>query len=184
MKKKLIMLLATALMASGFAMAQERDGDPARRQENRKKALERQALEQAKELELDDPTTLWFSNLYIEYQTEMGRIRQEARQNMPRVRRDRGNAEDEEPGQMREKEMKKLSDEDAEKLILGTMELTEKEAKLKRDYYPRFREKLTPSQLVRIFVRPQRGQGGRGWNQQQGGGRWGGGPGFPPPGRF
>ncbi|MBR1593869.1 MAG: hypothetical protein IJ659_03765 [Alloprevotella sp.] len=185
MKRKLTAMLAFALLASGFAMAQGRGGDPARRAENRKQALERQALEQAKELKLDDPTTLWFCNLYIEYQTEMGRIREEARQQMPHPGKRDEASQDEEPGQMREKEMKKLSDEEAEKLIVGSMDLSEKELKLKREYYPRFREKLAPSQLVRIFVRPQRNGGGRGWNNNNnfGPGRFGG-PGFPPPGRF
>lgn len=178
MRQKVFSLLLCALLGTGFAIAQGRNDDPQRRQ----RQMEREAVDIAKELELDDPTTLWFSNLYVEYRTELNRIREEARRDMPRPERRRGGSETDEPGQMSEKDMKKLSDEDAEKLILGSFDRIEKELKLKRDYYPRFREKLLPSQMVKIFVRPQRDRG-NGWNRDRQGG-WGRPGGFPPPGRF
>ena len=165
MKQKVLSLFLCALLGMGVALAQGRDNDPQRRQ----RQMEREAVDIAKELELDDPTTLWFSNLYVEYRTELNRIREEARRDMPRPERRRGGSETDEPGQMSEKDMKKLSDEDAEKLILGSFDRTEKELKLKRDYYPRFREKLLPSQMVKIFVRPQRDRG-NGWNRDRQGG--------------
>ena len=116
MRRKVFSLLLCALLGTGFAIAQGRNDDPQRRQ----RQMEREAVDIAKELELDDPTTLWFSNLYVEYRTELNRIREEARRDMPRPERRRGGSETDEPGQMSEKDMKKLSDEDAEKLILGS----------------------------------------------------------------
>ena len=180
MRQKVFSLLLCAMLGTGFAIAQGRNDDPQRRQ----RQMEHEALDIAKDLKLDDPTTLWFSNLYVEYRTELDRIREEARRDMPRPERRRDNSQTDEPGQMSEKDMKKLSDEDAEKLIQGTFDRTEKELKLKRDYYPRFREKLQPSQLVQIFVRPQRDRG-NGWNRDRQGQGWGRPGGFmPPPGRF
>lgn len=185
MKRKVFSILLCTLLGAGFAFAQERDDDPQRRAQKRQRQMEHEALDLAKDFKLDDPTTLWFSNLYVEYRTELDRIREEARRDMPRPeRRRRDNSETDEPGQMSEKDMKKLSDEDAEKLILGSFDRAEKELKVKRDYYPRFREKLQPSQMVRIFVRPQR-ERGNGWNRDRQGGGWGRPGGFmPPPGRF
>ncbi|MBR1733077.1 MAG: hypothetical protein IJ729_04980 [Alloprevotella sp.] len=174
----LLLLLAAGTLA---ASAQQPDGGD---DSKRKQRMERRAVEQAKQMQLDDATTLWFSNLYIEYQTELDHIRREARAGMPRPKGKPGDTPSADEMQVKSGEMKKLTDEEAEKFILARITMERKEAELKAAYYPRFREKLQPKQLMRIFAPAPRGQQGQRGQQGFGGPfgpgfRPGGGPGGP-----
>lgn len=179
MMKKTMTLLVLALLGTGMTQAQRADdGD---RAQQRKERIERQAQQQAKDLKLDEATTTWFTNLYVEYQTELQQVREAAMKDMPKPEKAKkgGDADDESanPENLKEKELKKLTDEQAEKIIQANFDRTEKELKVKRDYYARFREKLTPKQLVRIFAQP--GRGGQRGGQRGGMPRGGGFPGGP-----
>lgn len=163
-------------MSAGTALAQA----PGGAEQDRKERNERRAKDLSKGLKLDDETTAWFQNLYVEYQTQLSEVRRAAAQKMPRPEKRNEVDADEDATQMREKEMKKLTDEQAEQAILAAFELQEKELAVKKDYYKRFGEKLTPKQMVRIFIERPRG------GQTRQGGRAGfpGGPGFGPGPRF
>ena len=170
------MLLLTAGVVS--AQAQR----PAYNAEQHKQRLEKRAFDQAKQMDLDDATTLWFSNLYVEYQTELRRIRQEARQAMPTPPKgNKDNADSTDDLDLKDKEMKKLSDEEAEKIIETRFKMEAQELATKQEYYKRFREKLSPKQLVRIFSPAPKGR--QDWRAQRGQGGGGPmGPGFRPGG--
>lgn len=187
-------LMVLALTSFCFAQAQAPEGGQGRethaeREKQQKERIERRAQQQAKELKLDDATTTWFTNLYVEYQTELQQVRREAMKDMPRPEKAKKNQSDDDTAtgaeNMKDKEIKKLTDEQADKMIKGSFDRTEKELKVKRDYYKRFCEKLSPKQLVRIFASPEGGarRTNQRSNQQQGGfpgGPMGGpGGGFP-----
>jgi len=164
MKRTLFTLLALALMCTGTATAQNR-GD---REQNRAERIQRMAQRQAEDLKLDDATTTWFVNLYTEYEEQLSAVRKEAMKDMPKPEKKKESAE-EEDFQMKEKEMKKLTDEQADKMIQANFDRTEKELQVKRIYYSKFQEKLTPKQLVRIFGQPGGGRGGNRGGGQRGG---------------
>lgn len=170
-----LLLLTLALTTASAQRGNDRENE-------RKERIERRAKNMAENLKLDDATATWFQNLYVEYQNQLSDVRRAAMQKMPRPGKKAAEADEEDGTQMKEKEMKKLTDAEAEQAILAGFERQEKELAVKREYYKRFSEKLTPRQLVRIFVeRPRAGQvrqGGRGGFP----GGPGGGPGHFGPG--
>lgn len=175
MKKTLLILLVAFCSAAISASAQRRhgtmgDGD---RSAQRREMVKRQAATLSQRMELDNATASWFEPLYIEYSDSLAAIRATTFPD-------------------RDKKIDELSDTDAEQLILDKFSGEEKTVAVKRAFYARFKERLTPQQLIRIFAQ-QPGSGQRG--QQQGGPRGGfggpeghggfGGPGFGPgPGGF
>lgn len=190
--KKMMTLLVLAMAGFGMAQAQAPEGpqdggNNADREKQQKERIERRAEQQAKELKLDDATTTWFKNLYVEYETELQQVRREAMKDMPKPEKAKKNDNSDETTSvenMKDKEIKKLTDEQAAKMIEGSFDRSEKELKVKRTYYKRFCEKLSPKQLVRIFAMPQgnrRGGNNNRGNQQGGfpGGPMGGPGGFP-----
>lgn len=137
--------------------------------DQRQEMVQRQADQLVERMSLDDITAAWFVPLFKEYSEALMAVRKES---MP----------------TKDKSIDGLSDEDAEQVILDFIAGEEKQAALKRDYYARFKERLTPQQLIKVFL-VQPGQ--RGGNGQRGGGQRGGqgqggfgGPGYPPPGGF
>ena len=178
MKKQVLFLVAIAFVSAMTLSAQRRFDF----EKMHKERVEKRAKDQAKELKLDKETSLWFTNLYIEYQEQLRAVRKEAMKDMPKPSKPEKNDDDDDdsPENVKEKEMKKFTDEQAEKFILGGFDVAEKEVAVKRDYYNRFREKLTPKQLLRIFS--QRRGGLRGGNGRQGRRPMGGQGGFPPMG--
>lgn len=177
--KRQALCFAVAALAMAVTTTAQR---PENFEQMRKERMEKRAKEQAKDLKLDKETSVWFTNLFIEYQEQLDAVRKEAMKDMPKPSKPEKDGEEANPEDMKEKEMKKLTDEQAEKFILGGFDVAEKEVAVKRDYYNRFREKLSPKQLLRIFS-PRRGgmRGGQGGGQR--GGRPMGGPGgFPPMG--
>lgn len=177
--KKQALILAVAAFAMVTTTTAQRRGDF---EQIRKERMEKRAKEQAKELKLDKETSVWFTNLFIEYQEQLMAVRKEAMKDMPKPSKPEKDGEEASPEDVKEKEMKKFTDEQADKFILGSFDVAEKEVAVKRDYYNRFREKLSPKQLMRVFS-PRRGgmRGGQG-GDQRGGRPMGGQGGFPPMG--
>lgn len=157
MKKTLLILLVAFSCAALSVSAQRRhgtmgDGD---RSAQRREMVKRQAATLSERMELDATTAAWFEPLYIEYSDSLFAIRATT---FPE----------------RDKKIDQLSDLDAEQLILDKFSGEEKTVAVKRAFYARFKERLTPQQLIRIFAQ-QPGSGQRG--QQQGGPGFGPGPG-------
>lgn len=175
MKKSLFILLLAFCSVTLGANAQRHhgsmgDGD---RSMQRREMVKRQAAALSQRMELDNITAAWFEPLYIEYSDSLAAIRATT---FPE----------------RDKKIDALSDLEAEQLILDKFSGEEQVVAVKRAFYARFKERLTPQQLVRIFAQ-QPGQ--RPGGQQNGGPRGGfggpegpggfGGPGFGPgPGGF
>lgn len=175
MKKSLLILLLALCGVHFTAHAQRHhgtmgDGD---RSAQRREMVKRQAAALSQRMDLDNATAAWFEPLYIEYSDSLAAIRATT---FPE----------------RDKKIAELSDLDAEQMILDKFSGEEQTVAVKRAFYARFKERLTPQQLIRIFAQqPGQRQGG----QRQGGQRGGfdgpeghggfGGPGFGPgPGGF
>lgn len=147
--------------------------------------IERMAREQAKQLQLTGDDATWFTNLFVEYQTELRKVRQAAMKDMPHPKKGKkkDDAMNGEEPQLKDKEMKKLTDEEADKLILAGFDRTEKELAVKRAFYPRFREKIPANKLLRLFVNNNLQRAGQRGGRHEG--RPGGRPGdFGPGGGF
>lgn len=136
-------------------------------QSRRQEMVQQQAESLVDRMSLDDTTAAWFVPLYVEYNEAMAKVRMEA---MP----------------SKDKAIDALSDEDAEQLVEDVFASEEKAVQVKRDYYERFKQRLTAQQLVKVFTfQPggQRGQRGQGGHEGGRGGFGGpGGPGFGPDG--
>lgn len=136
-------------------------------QNRRQEMVQRQAEGLVGRMSLDDATAAWFVPLFVEYSEAIAKVRKEA---MP----------------SKDKAIDALSDEDAEKLIEDAFASEEKVVQVKRDYYERFKQRLTSQQLVKVFTfQPgsQRGQRGQqGGRDGFGGPGFDGGPGFGGPG--
>lgn len=162
MKKNLLFLFIAFCCAAFSASAQRRHSAPegGDRTMQRREMVKRQAASLSQRLELDNTTAAWFEPLYIEYSDSLAAIRTTA---FPE----------------RDKKIDSLSDLDAEQMILEKFRAEEQTVAVKRAFYLRFKERLTPQQLIRIFAQqPGQRPGG-----QQGGQRGGfGGPGFGGPG--
>lgn len=92
----------------------------------------RRAARLAGEMKLDKATAKWFASLYAEYQDSLRAVRRSYAG--ARVPAD------------------SLTDARAEQLIEARFRLGETETAVKRAFYVRFREKLSPVQLVRVFA--------------------------------
>ncbi len=139
---------------------------------DRKEMSTRQATRMASELKLDDKQQAWFIPLYAEYQDTLRSLRR------PQGKPEAPNNEADGEKKKKEKKNAQLTNEEATKQIEQTFEREEMELKLKREYYAKFQQQLTPQQLHSIFCRqatPNRGP-------QQGGNRQGGNNGMHPGG--
>lgn len=171
MKKTLLILLLALSGVVSPAHAQRRHGpaDGGERSAQRREMVKRQAAALSQRMELDDTTAEWFEPLYIEYSDSLAAIRATT---FPE----------------RDKKIDKLSDLDAEQMILDKFSGEERTVAVKRAFYARFKERLTPQQLVRIFTQQPGQRGGQQHSGQRGGfggpdGPGGfGGPGFGPGG--
>lgn len=160
MRKQWLCLLFVALVGAGQTV-QAQDSD--KRDERRQEMVEKRAKQLARQFKLDDAATEWFVPLYVEYSDTLRAVR--AR--LPRSR-----------------ELDKLSDADAATAAESLFTAEERAAALKRSYYVRFKEKLTPQQALRLFVpqaparRSNANRGAFGGPQGGPGGFPGGGPGM------
>lgn len=180
--KKLTLLFSALLLCGALnanAQSRRHGGEGGDREAQRKEMVKRHADTLVERMSLDDVTAKWFVPLYVEYSEALAAIRHEA---MP----------------SKDKAIDSLSDEDAEQLIVGQFEAEEKTVAVKRDYYERFKQRLTMQQLVKVFAGQtgqrggQRGQrGGEGFDGGRdfgpggpgfGGSGFGPGPGFGPGG--
>ena len=106
----------------------------------------------AKDLKLDDATVTWFAPLYKEYMTALFVVNQKYRT-----------------------EKKDLNDAEILESIVNSFSRAEEEVAVKRTYFLKFQEKLTPQQLKDVFMpRMNRsGQGGQRGGFNRGGGHQG-----------
>ena len=150
MKKLWTLLLVLSL---GTCMYAQNKKD-SHRSERRKDMSEKMAQRMAQELELNDEMTAWFVPLYQEYQDSL------------RVVRRLGSLEiDNQAG---------LTDQQAEQLVEIFFVADETRTSISRLYHAKFKERLSPKQLLKIFMprhrfnseqqpRKRRGQ----WNSSQ-----------------
>lgn len=163
-----MLLFCGALNVSAQGRHQRQDGQGGPSAEQRQEMVQRQAVSLVERMSLDDITAAWFVPLYKEYSEAMMAARKAA---IPE----------------KDKSIDGLSDDDAETMILNVFASEEKVVAVKRDYYARFKERLTPQQLLKVFGQQPGMQGNRrGQRGGQGGQGFNGGPeGFgPPPGGF
>lgn len=169
MKKFITMVMAAFILGSSMTAAAQDDKKDKKQKKDKTEMLNKRATRVANDLKLDDKTTAWFIPLYVEYQDTLQAV------NRPQMPKPDG-----------EKKAKKaeLSDDEALKLIEDNFAKSEKRTALQREYFKKFKEKLTPKQLVSIFVRGNEHPNmQRGNNQQRGNMQGQGMPGgFPPQG--
>lgn len=128
MRKKMMMFLFIALMGAGTcAQAQSRD----KMAERLKAYSEKMTKSLAKDLDLDEETEKWFIDLYQEYQDTLLTTRG--------------------PQRLSDKQLKKMSDDEATQVVEDIFQAGEKKVALQRAYYARFKEKLNAKQLVKVF---------------------------------
>lgn len=131
------MLATLTLTAQGMAQAPQRRPHPANN-ENRNEQL-------AKALQLDEATAGQFTKIYAEYHEAMRKVRTQYRFEQPK----QGDAK--EGG-----ERPALSDEQIEKNILNRFAMSRAILDIREQYYPRFREVLTPRQIEQLYRLEQR----------------------------
>ena len=161
--KKILTLALLAVLAMGTAFAQEQNS------EKMAERMEKMVARKVKDLKLDDETAAWFAPLYKEYNLALMVVAQKYRN-----------------------EKKELDDAEILESIVNSFARAEEEVAVKRTYFLKFQEKLTPKQLQSVFMPRMNRQGGAsrggfpGGERPQGmpgggfpgGGHWGGGPGF------
>ena len=161
MKRTLFTLLAALTLCVGMC------AQTATRRQNSKESFTRRATRMADELKLDDAAQAWFVPIYAEYLDTLQTVSRRARITDANGKR---------------KQQKELSDLEASQQLLNTFAAEEQVVALKRAYYERLKEKLTPQQLLTLFTRsdrptmqrPQQGQMRPGGNFQRGGMEMGG----------
>ncbi len=161
MKRTLFTLLAALTLCVGMC------AQTATRRQNSKESLTKRATRMADELKLDDAAQAWFVPIYAEYLDTLQTVNRQARITDANGKR---------------KQQKELSDLEASQQLLNTFAAEEQAVALKRAYYERLKEKLTPQQLLTLFTRsdrptmqrPQQGQMRPGGNFQRGGMEMGG----------
>lgn len=131
------MLATLTLTAQGMAQAPQRRPHPANN-ENRNEQL-------AKSLQLDEATAGQFTKIYAEYHEAMRKVRMQYRFEQPKQ------------GEVKEgEERPALSDEQIEKNILNRFAMSRAILDIREQYYPRFREVLTPRQIEQLYRLEQR----------------------------
>ena len=161
MKRTLFTLLAALTLCVGMC------AQTATRRQNSKESLTKRATRMADELKLDDAAQAWFVPIYAEYLDTLQTVNRQARITDANGKR---------------KQQKELSDLEASQQLLNSFAAEEPAVALKRAYYERLKEKLTPQQLLTLFKRsdrptmqrPQQGQMRPGGNFQRGGMEMGG----------
>ena len=179
--KKILIMMAMALVCAGQVNAQRERMNPEDMAKARGEMVKQNAERLAKDFDLKDDAKTAFIEKYTQYQEELfGEMRQQG---------NRGEAQ-----QGERKKTTEMSDEELEKMIKSYFERQEKQIEgmqkrleVQKKYYAEFSKTLSPKQLIKIFgqQRPQNRQG-QGQGQRGGfGGRGGmggpggfGGPGF------
>lgn len=155
MKRTMIALLVALTLGSGMSVSARDKKTNNAAPTDRKEMSTRMATRKATELKLDDNTQAWFIPLYAEYQDTLRSVKHLG---MP------AKQGKDEKADSKTKDSNKLTDAEALQRIETIFDNEEKEIALKRAYFARFKEKLTPQQLLSIFgqqARPAMPQGFR-----------------------
>ena len=169
MKRFFLLLLAVFTLTLG-ASAQQADkkqkGDSSK---DRKERTLKRAERMAGRLKLDKETQQWFVPLYAEYQDTLAAV---ARMGRPARAEGEG------------KKRAEMTEMEAIERLARMFGAEEQTLALRREYFTRMKDRLTPQQLVVVFERngfegqprPQQRPGGQrpGDRQFQGGGNFGG----------
>ncbi len=161
--KKFMIMMALLFVAgtSVNVMAQDNAGRGERMKQMQKERAERLA----KDMKLEKEQVEKFVALYTEYQSALAALRTNT------------------PAEPRSRNIKKMTDAQADSVVLAGFARTEKELAIKKEYYSKMKSDFTPAQLVQVFA-PQRNDGQRMQRNRNfnGGGRDGGfGGGFDRP---
>ena len=132
MMKNILTLALLAVFTMGTAFAQELDS------EKMAERLEKITERKVKELKLDDETAMWFAPLFKEYNLALMVVAQKYRN-----------------------EKKDLDDAEILESIVNSFARTEEEVAVKRTYFLKFQEKLTPKQLQSVFMPRMNRHGGQ-----------------------
>ena len=168
MKKLFMLAILTMFVGVGFAQ-KDKNVNFAERQ---KEMTAKRAAQLIKNMKLTDEDEDWFTQLYTEYQDSLFALRMSLRPH----------SQPEEVNGM--KEMKQFTDEEATKMLENQFQMEEKQVSVKRAYYAKFKERLTPKQMMLVFMGPPMNLRGKDNNQNQmpmpphpmpGFGGWGGG---------
>lgn len=140
MKRIVMAVSAMLFLAAGQMMAQSdgmRSGER-RNSIDMTEVYSKRASKIAKELKLDEDTKGKFEVLYLDYQT--------TRHNAANPK---GGNQEEEIGRI---DLKNISDEDAKTLIERRFNAVEAQLAVDKEYYAKFLEFLSPSQLISVFL--------------------------------
>lgn len=172
--KNIFLAILAFVSISTAVMAQNNNGRGQRQRIDPTEMYTRMGDRLAKQMKLDDDKSDVFKVLYLDYQM---------------ARRNAANPKGESEAQERV-DFDKLTDEQATELIQKTIATQEAQAKVDKDYLPKFLEILTPVQAAQVYLQRQSGmnrsENGRMGEGRMGGGRMGGfggpGGGFGGPG--
>ena len=140
---KIISLLAAFVFCTGLCAQNADKKVKKERTQNRTERLQQQATRLADELKLDDQTQAWFVPLYVEYQDTLQAVARA-------VRPVDANG--------KAKQKKELTDAESLVLLAKTFDKEERMLAIRRAYFEKFKDRLTPQQLVTVFTRLERPQ--------------------------
>ncbi len=173
MKRTMILMAAFAMFSLSMSAQGQRQRLGAEEiAKLRAEQVQKQADRLAKDLDLKDDAKANFVAMYTDYQNALADVRMVARDE---------DREDADADRDNRKE-KDLTDEEATKRLEEVfarqeeqIEQSKKSLEVTREYYAKFKETLTPQQLLKVFSQQQRGgRGGRGGQGGEQGGPMGG----------
>lgn len=133
MKKIAFIVSAFVLLMAEPVMAQDQDGNQRKGKFDVAEMYNKRATRLAKSMKLDGTDKDKFVALYLEYQTA------------------RNSKEDLAENDASSEKSKDMTDEKAQELILKMFDMRENQVKVDREYYAKFAEFLTPTQLLPVF---------------------------------
>ncbi|MFI3277812.1 MAG: hypothetical protein SNH13_07565 [Rikenellaceae bacterium] len=129
MKKLKLIFVAALMLASTIAL----QAQPRQQQRVSKEDFPKFQLQMLiRQLLIEEPKREAFSKIYMEYSKELEALR------APRKEQPKG-------------EVVAPSDAEIEKQILASFEAAEKSTALKKKYYTKFKEVLTPQQILKMY---------------------------------
>ena len=140
--KKIILTICIALIAVAGAQAQDskkskKEKDKDKSEMNAQDVYKQQAESWATTFELDDETKAKFIDLYMEWQNNRGNIVDK-------------NGYEQKAGA--DINFKKITVEEAEKLIADDFERQKKQAETDEEYYRKFQQYLTPGRAAQMVI--------------------------------
>lgn len=161
--KKILFVMAVALMACGSAMAQRQQMTQEQREQRRAEMVKAQTERMSKELKVEGDAKTAFEESYTKYMNELN-----ATMDMDQQRR----------GRDEETRAEKMTDEECYAKIKESLEQQEKQVEqsqkrleITKKYMAEMMTILTPQQLYKVFGQRQRmGFGGQGFGGGQRGG--------------